>query len=364
MRLNYTRLSAISAALLFLLLLFYTTEPRRRSLSCKTLWSCVGNRPHRYPHHLPQHPKFNQRGGTLRDGSHYIERELSDTNPEALILVLNRDQYSWSKDFRSTDRSIYDFLDLLITTGVDFTTVSLGMMTSSRDEFLDMERATASLPFARTSIYFQANDGPEFSYSERHSPAVQRERRAEIARLRNYLMLRSLMDEQHIIWVDADVVEFSKGILQTILALAEQRDDVGLMTARCQQHLIENYDKNAWAYDRNVPLLLSSVSDDERNEAVDQLVGTRHYVDELTHNTSDSDLLSLDSVGGTLLYIRAELVRQGLVFPTYNVIGTTWSQEGWVGIETEGICYAASHFRGGRCFVLGGSHHVRHADLG
>ena len=72
----------------------------------------------------------------------------------------------------------------------------------------------------------------------------------------------------------------------------------------------------------------------------------------------------MDSVGGTILYIRANLIREGVVFPHFNIVGTTWEQAGWVGVETEGLCYMAKGLVGGGCYVLGGKHHVRHSDWG
>lgn len=365
MRLVQNRYLAIAAVIVTVLFLSYTTEPRRRSYSCKTLKSCIWGGQHRYVHPPPVEPVIVHRSKTLNDGTEYFERETLGSNPDVLILALNKDRSSWSQDFRSTGRSIYDFLDLLVSTGLDFTTVSLGLMTSSWDEFEQMKKATEPLPFARAVVYYQADHGPKFAYNERHNPIVQRQRRASIAALRNYLMLRSLRDEEHVLWVDADVVEFSEGVMQTMLKHSEEkRDQVGLLTVRCKQHLIESYDKNAWVIDRERPQLLGPVGDDARQDAVQELVASRRYVDELVKGTNDSDLLPLDSVGGTLLYIRSQLVRQGLVFPTHNVVGSTWTQDGWIGVETEGICYEASHMKGGGCFVLGGNHHVRHADWG
>jgi hypothetical protein len=69
-------------------------------------------------------------------------------------------------------------------------------------------------------------------------------------------------------------------------------------------------------------------------------------------------------VGGTILCIRARLVREGVVFPHFNIVGTTWSQPGWIGVETEGLCYMAKGLTGGGCYTLGGKHYVRHSDWG
>ncbi|KAL7621366.1 hypothetical protein AAE478_008687 [Parahypoxylon ruwenzoriense] len=74
-------------------------------------------------------------------------------------------------------------------------------------------------------------------------------------------------------------------------------------------------------------------------------------VDELTKATKDDELLPLGSVGGTILYIKASPVRQGVNFPTSYVLRTTWSHEGWAEIKSEGVCYSASHIKGGGCFV-------------
>lgn len=405
MRGGSNRLAAIACALLFTLLLFYTTEPRRRSFSCKTFESCLAGRPHTYQHALPVEPTIWEDEAVLRDGTRYFVRELGvrgpgpvsgsgsplhhRPDPQILVLVLNKDEESWSRDYRSTDRSIYDFLDLLISTGLDLTTVSLGLMTSSPEEYLEVRKATATLPFARASVYYYPPDeaGPSFPYEQRHDPAVQRQRRGAIAALRNYLMLRTLRDEEHVVWIDADVVELSEDIIQTMIAHSDARDDVGLITAACHHNDMTNYDKNAWAVDRNVSSpsssasptsgsavsppspsepasILDAVSRADQDAAVRTLEETRFFVDVLGNGTAADELVPLDSVGGTVLYIRADLVRRGVTFPTFNVVGTSWSADGWVGVETEGICYVASSLDGGGCFLLGGDHHARHADLG
>ncbi|KAI5925846.1 Anp1-domain-containing protein [Camillea tinctor] len=368
-RFNFNRLGLIFVACILTLILFQTTEFRKRSWSCKTLSSCVGPgvRPHTYHHwdKVDENLDVFISEKTLRDGTVFYHRQTEGSNPETLILVLNKDEKSWSKDFRSTNRNIYDFVDLLVSTDLDLTQVALGLLTSSRAQFEAAKQATQSLPFARVALLYREDrgDGPDIEYAHRHDPAVQLQRRATIAALRNYLMLRTLHDEHHILWIDADIVELSRGIVQTLIARATHRADAGIITALCSQTLTYNYDKNAWALDRaRAPHLLGPVPDDQRENAASELVDTRVYVDELVRQQTHDDLVPVDSVGGTILYVRADLVRQGLAFPTYNVVGTTWARDGWIGVETEGLCYVAGHLQGGGCFVLGGSHSVRHAD--
>jgi hypothetical protein len=48
-------------------------------------------------------------------------------------------------------------------------------------------------------------------------------------------------------------------------------------------------------------------------------------------------------VGGAVLFMRAEVVRRGVVFPTQFIVGGEWDYEGYDGIETEGLCYIAQH---------------------
>lgn len=370
MRYSYARLGVI-AAVVFIVFstFFYASLPDDRPFSCRTLKTCGFKPPPEYPHEVPE-GFFNnteEEEGQWADGTLYYRREVPDTNPNVLFLTLNKDATAWGKDFLSTGRSIQDFVNLLITTDLDFTTVSLGVMTASRDEFDAIKRETQAYPFARISVFFQEASGPDTNipYKDRHDPEVQRQRRARLSILRNYLMLRSLQDEPHMVWVNADIAEFSPGIVQAMIGHAEERPgDVGLITARCSKYRPDDdYDHNAWSLDRDAPGLLGPVAEKDHETAALRLGNTRHHVDELVKGTNDDDLIPLDSVGGTILYIRSSLVHRGVTFPPFYVVGTMFGHDGWVGIETEGICYIVQQLGDGAgCFLLGGSHKVRHVD--
>lgn len=370
---RFSRTLLVIAATTVIWMLWYVLEPRKTAYSCRTLWSCIGiGTRHVYTHDWPSTtPVLEEK--VLRDGSIRFDRHiLPPHHAEILLLVLTKDASSWASDFRSSQRSVYDFLDLLSATELDLSNVALGLLTSSREEYETLKTATSRFPFARTSILYRSSraNGSDseaaVTYQSRHDPAVQLQRRSVIAGLRNYLMLRALDDESHIIWLDADVVEVSPNTLQAMLAHGAADRNAGIITARCGQNQMDNYDKNAWklADADETPHLQTNVADADRGKAIEDLVATRRYVPTLLNGTSDDSLIPLDSVGGTLLYIRAALVMQGLVFPTMNVVGTTWSHYGWIGVETEGLCYAAKALPGGRCFVLGGNHWTRHADWG
>jgi hypothetical protein len=363
MRRSLLRLAGIVSVLAVAWLLFYTLEPRRTAYSCRTVWSCIGlGGRHSYSRDyvwVDQKPTESEE--ILRDGTVRFSREVSGARPDTLVLVLNKDGNSWSSDFRSSQRTAYDFIDLLASTKLNASIISLAMLTADHAEMESMKAASKRLPFAKVAISF-IHDDSGVPYAGRHDPSVQLARRGELAKLRNQLMLSALHDEKHILWLDADVVELSPGIVQTMLRHSDNNDAAGIITALCHQNQMDNYDKNAWKV--NSLTLSGTVALSERENAVRQLVSERLMVPEIINGTMDDQLMPLDSVGGTILFMRADLVRQGLTFPHKNVVGTTWGHAGWIGVETEGLCYAARGLKGGECFVLGGRHHARHTDWG
>lgn len=360
------RLLVICPLVLLLISLPLLFEPRRRSLNCKNFWSCVAL-PSSYTEDISAPPSgsasqvLDVSQVVLPDGAVRYTRRDTTRKPSTLVLVLTRDAGSWSRDHKSTQRSVYDFLDLLAKTKVSLSDVSLGFLTASTDEFDAIRKATDGLPLARVTVLHREDTGSGFAYEDRHKPEVQDQRRALLARLRNYLMNGALHDETHIIWIDADVVEFSDNIVQTMIGHAEKREDVGILTALCSRDTIYNYDMNAW---KVAPVELDAADATDRAGLQDKLEHSKTWVPDLIKDTKDHDLVALDSVGGTLLYIRADLVREGLIFPWWGILGAGWQREGYVGLETEGLCYLSAKMHGGGCFVLGGSHRTRHADVG
>ncbi|KAJ4287165.1 hypothetical protein N0V90_012563 [Kalmusia sp. IMI 367209] len=345
------RLCLVVPVVLVLISLPLLFEPRRRSFNCRSFWSCISG-PSSYNEDVAAplkgsgDLKADVSEATLPDGTVRFTRRNPAHTPSTLVLVLTRDAGSWSHDYHSTQRSVYDFLDLLASTKLALPNVAVGILTASADEFKAIQKATEGVPLGRVTILQRNDTGSSFEYGDRHKPDIQDERRALLARLRNYLMNGALQDESHIFWVDADVVEFSEGIVQTMLKHAESRADVGILTARCERDTLYNYDMNAW---KVAPAELDAANATDRVALQDKLEHSKTWVPELMKDTSNEDLVPLDSVGGTLLYMRAELVRQGLIFPWWSAVGTGWEREG---------------MEGGGCFVLGGSHKTRHADQG
>jgi hypothetical protein len=115
---------------------------------------------------------------------------------------------------------------------------------------------------------------------------IQQERRSVLAKSRNHLLFHALDDEDWVMWLDVDVIEYPADLVERLLASG--RDIV-------QPHCVKTYggptfDENAWRDKGQFHL------DDLRNE------GT---------------FAELHSVGGTVLWIRADIHRNGLIFPPF-----------------------------------------------
>jgi hypothetical protein len=121
----------------------------------------------------------------------------------------------------------------------------------------------------------------------RWDPAVQLPRRTVLAKARNHLLFNALTDDiQWVLWIDVDVCGYPSDIIERFL-------DVGLdiLHPHC---VIEpggpTYDRNAWR--------------DKGRLHMDDLRG-------------GPDVVRLDAVGGTMLWVRADIHRDGLIFPPY-----------------------------------------------
>ncbi|MGO9358362.1 MAG: hypothetical protein ACLP1D_11915 [Xanthobacteraceae bacterium] len=151
----------------------------------------------------------------------------------------------------------------------------------------------------------------------RYEAVYQPARRAVLARARNHLLFGALRDHDWVLWLDADVVEFPADILQRLIAL-----DLDIVHPHCVvEYGGKTFDRNAWR--------------DNGRLHMEDLRGRGR--------------VRLDSVGGTMLLVRADRHRDGLVFPPFFYGGRSrWvrsphplrgDQAGE--IETEGLAIMA-----------------------
>lgn len=115
---------------------------------------------------------------------------------------------------------------------------------------------------------------------------IQRERRTVLAKSRNQLLFRALSDEDWVLWLDVDIVEYPPDIIERLLGAGKD-----IVQPHCvRDYGGESFDLNAW-----------------RGR------GRLHMHD----LREEGDIVRLDSVGGTMLLVRADAHRDGLVFPPF-----------------------------------------------
>ena len=121
----------------------------------------------------------------------------------------------------------------------------------------------------------------------RWSPAFQLPRRVILAKSRNTLLMRALDDEDWVLWLDVDVVDYPEDILERLIAC-----DLDIVHPHCVlQPGGATFDLNAWA---------------ER--------GAKHLED----LRGAGRPVRLSTVGGTMLLVRADRHRDGLIFPPFR----------------------------------------------
>lgn len=120
----------------------------------------------------------------------------------------------------------------------------------------------------------------------RWAPEIQLQRRAVLARSRNHLLFRGLGDADWALWLDADVIGFPADLIERLIAF--DRDIV-------HPHCVKvpggpSFDTNAW---------------------------TDHGARHMDAMRGGPPLARLHTVGGTVLLVRADRHRDGLVFPPF-----------------------------------------------
>lgn len=120
---------------------------------------------------------------------------------------------------------------------------------------------------------------------DRSDPRIQLERRLVLARSRNHLLFAALGDHDWVLWVDADVIGLPPGLLTTLLA-------VGAHVVHPNAHGPNgsSFDHNAWT--------------DHGRWHLDDYAGCGP--------------IELHAVGGTVLLVRADRHRDGLVWPSWR----------------------------------------------
>lgn len=138
-----------------------------------------------------------------------------------------------------------------------------------------------NVTLAKWDAHFQIPPG-----SPRWAEPFQLPRRVVLARARNRLLSAALRDEQWVLWLDVDLVDYPRDVLRRLLATGKR-----IVTPHCVTRPGgPTFDWCAW----------------RENGAV--------RMDQLREGP---ELVRLDGVGGTMLLVDADLHREGLIFPPY-----------------------------------------------
>jgi Anp1 len=211
--------------------------------------------------------------------------------------------------------------------------LSLGFLESdsSDDTFFELEKRLPELErrFRRVGLWKKDFGYRLRSGTHRWAPHIQLLRRAILARSRNHLLFHALDDEDWVLWLDVDVIEYPPNIIERLLATGKH-----IVQPHCVlEYGGKTFDQNAW-----------------RDQG-------RLHMDALR---DEGDVIKLDAVGGTMLFIKADIHRDGLVFPPFPYgQGHPRARPGRGELETEGLGIMATNM-GHQCWGMPNLE-IRHA---
>ena len=176
--------------------------------------------------------------------------------------------------------------------------------------------------------------------AERHKMENQKARRAAMSRARNSLLFTTLgPSTAWVLWLDSDIVETPPTLIQDLAA-----HDKAIIVPNCFQKFIDPktkrpderpYDFNSWQDSETAQKLGESMGQDEiLLEGYAQMATYRTLMAYMiTEGGGDpKQEVPLDGVGGTALLVKAEVHRDGAMFPPFPFYHL---------IETEGFAKMA-----------------------
>ncbi|KAI5310650.1 Golgi mannosyltransferase complex subunit, partial [Ascosphaera atra] len=187
--------------------------------------------------------------------------------------------------------------------------------------------------------------------AERHKLEIQKERRKAMARARNSLLFTTLgPSTSWVLWLDADIIETPSTLIQDLT-----HHDKPIIVPNCYQRYINPdtkkadirpYDYNSWV-DSDAALRLASQigPDDVLLEGYAEMPTYRSLMAHMADRNEHADknaLMRLDGVGGTALLVKADVHRDGAMFPPFPFYHL---------VETEGFAKMARRL-GWECWGL------------
>ncbi|CBX98828.1 similar to alpha-1,6 mannosyltransferase subunit (Mnn9) [Plenodomus lingam JN3] len=196
--------------------------------------------------------------------------------------------------------------------------------------------------FSSITILRQDTESPLISQdeAERHKMENQKPRRAAMAKARNSLLFTTLgPTTSWVLWMDADIVETPASLIQDLASY-----DVPIIAPNCFQRYyneekkamaIREYDFNNWIDSPTARELGAKMGkDDILLEGYAEMATYRTLMAKMYDPSADPGTkIKLDGVGGATLLVKAEVHRDGAMFPPFAFYHL---------IETEGFAKMAS----------------------
>ncbi|NEP13073.1 MAG: glycosyltransferase [Symploca sp. SIO2C1] len=217
------------------------------------------------------------------------------------------------------------YLENLLNLDYPHGKISLGILESdSSDGSFDwLQRHLPEFSQEFSQVHLFKKDFQFHHSVPRWQPSIQFQRRSILAKSRNWLLQQSLQAEEWVLWLDVDVVEYPKEIIQLLL-----EPDKEIIVPNCVVSTQgRSFDTNTFKFKPGAELqdwssfVIDGIIQPARGEG-------RLYLEDLRSH----DIIQVDSVGATMLLIQADLHREGLIFPTFSYK---------LYIETEGLAMMA-----------------------
>ncbi|KAL1960591.1 hypothetical protein VTO42DRAFT_7170 [Malbranchea cinnamomea] len=207
--------------------------------------------------------------------------------------------------------------------------------------------------FASVTILRQDFDPPIVSQDEkeRHKLENQKERREAMSRARNSLLFTTLgPTTSWVLWLDADIVETPPTLIEDLTSHNKE-----IIVPNCYQRYyneqtkqmdIRPYDYNSWVDTPTSLEIAKKLGPDEimlegYAERPTYRTLMAHLAD-TSPNRNVNQLMELDGVGGTALLVKADVHRDGAMFPAFPFYHL---------VETEGFAKMARRL-GWKCWGL------------
>lgn len=181
--------------------------------------------------------------------------------------------------------------------------------------------------FASITILRQDFDPPIGSQdeSERHKKENQRARRSAMSRARNSLLFTTIgPSTSWVLWLDSDIIESPSTLIQDLAS-----HDKPILVPNCFQRYKDEkghmntrpYDYNSWQDSQQAADLAASMGpDDILLEGYSDMATFRTLMAKVADEAENRDqraIIPLDGVGGTALLVKADVHRDGAMFPPF-----------------------------------------------